>query len=95
LAASSNRINFDTVTCVHQKNINELEQIRELLISKNVKAWRFFTIIPIGRANHHPDLSLTDNQFVQLMDFIVACRKSKGIDVKFSCEGYVGNMNHW
>lgn len=90
LAASSNRINFDIVTCVNQKNLNELKQIRELLISNNVKAWRLFTIIPIGRAIHNPNLLLTDNQFVQLMDFIVECRKSKEIDVKFSCEGYVG-----
>lgn len=90
LASSSNRINFDIVTCVNQKNINELVQIRKLLISKNVKAWRLFTIIPIGRAAHNPDLSLADNQFVQLMDFISETRKSKGIDVKFSCEGYVG-----
>jgi len=69
LATSSNRINFDIVTCVNQKNINELEQIKDLLILKNVKAWRLFTIIPIGRAIHNPDLSLTDNQFVQLLDF--------------------------
>ncbi len=90
LASTSNRINFDIVTCVNQKNINELEQISELLISKNVKAWRLFTIIPIGRAAHNPELLLTNNQFVQLMDFIAESRKSKEIDVKFSCEGYVG-----
>lgn len=90
LAASSNRINFDVVTCVNQKNIHELEQIRDLLVSLKVKAWRLFTIIPIGRAIHNPDLLLTDNQFVQLMDFITESRKSKEIDVKFSCEGYVG-----
>ena len=90
MASSSHRINFDIVTCVNQRNINELQQIRELLISKNAKAWRLFTIIPIGRAAHNSDLLLTDNQFVQLMDFIVECRKSKEIDVKFSCEGYVG-----
>lgn len=90
LAASSNRINFDVVTCVNQMNFSELEQIRELLISKKVKAWRLFTIIPIGRAAYNSDLSLTDNQFVELMDFIAKHRKSKEIDVKFSCEGYVG-----
>ncbi len=62
LASSSARINFDIVTCVNQKNINELDQIRELLISKNVKAWRLFAIIPIGRAVHNPDLLLNNNQ---------------------------------
>lgn len=90
LAASSNRINFDIVTCVNQKNINELGQIRDFLIAKKVKAWRLFTIIPIGRAAHNRDISLTDNQFVELMDFITEHRKSREIDIKFSCEGYVG-----
>ena len=90
LVSASNRINFDIVTCVNQRNINELEQIRELLISKNVKAWRLFTIIPIGRATHNSNLSLTDKQFVELMEFITKNRKSKEIDLKFSCEGYVG-----
>lgn len=90
LAASSNRINFDIVTCVNQKNLNELGQIRDFLISKNVKAWRLFTIIPIGRATQNPDLQLTDNQFLGLMNFISENRKTKEIDIKFSCEGYVG-----
>lgn len=90
LAASSNRINFDVVTCVNQKNLKELGQIRDLLISKNVKAWRLFTIIPIGRAAQNPDLLLTDHQFLELMNFITDQRKNKEIDIKFSCEGYVG-----
>lgn len=90
LAVSSNRINFDIVTCVNQKNFDELGQIRDLLISKNVKAWRLFTIIPIGRAAQNSDLLLTDNQFLELMNFITEHRKTKEIDIKFSCEGYVG-----
>jgi len=92
LATSSNRINFDVVTCVNQKNFNELEQIRDLLISKNVKAWRLFTIIPIGRAANNSDLLLTDNQFFKLMHFISENRKIKDFDIKFSCEGYVGEF---
>lgn len=90
LAASANRINFDVVTCVNQKNFNDLGQIRDLLISKNVKAWRLFTIIPIGRAAHNSDLQLRDNQFLELMNFIKEHRKTNEIDIKFSCEGYVG-----
>ncbi|HEX2395519.1 MAG TPA: TIGR04133 family radical SAM/SPASM protein [Bacteroidales bacterium] len=90
LAATSNRLNFDVVTCVNQRNFKELQQIKELLISKNVKAWRLFTVVPIGRAVQNSDLLLTDNQLVGLMDFIVESRKSRKIDVKFSCEGFVG-----
>lgn len=90
LAVSSSRLNFDIVTCVNIRNIQELAQIRDFLVQKGVKSWRLFTIIPIGRARDHPDLVLTDNQFVELMDFISDSRKNKTIDVKFSCEGFVG-----
>ena len=90
LAASSKRLNFDVVTCVNQKNISELGQLKELLLSKNVRAWRLFTILPVGRAACNPDLLLSDNQFLGLMDFITEERKRGEIDVKFSCEGYTG-----
>jgi radical SAM enzyme (rSAM/lipoprotein system) len=90
-AAASPRLNFDVVTCVNRRNIGELREIRDHLISLKVKAWRLFTIVPIGRAKNNPDMLLTDNEFVELMEFIKDSRKEKGIDLKFSCEGYVGN----
>ena len=90
LAASTRRLNFDVVTCVNQKNITELSKIKDLLVSKKVPAWRLFTIIPIGRALQNADLMLSDNQFVELMEFITEQRKHKDIDIKFSCEGFVG-----
>lgn len=90
LAVSSTRLNFDVVTCVNKRNLNELSQIRDYLIRKGVKAWRLFTIVPIGRANNNPDLFLSDYQFKELMDFISDFRKQSAIDIKFSCEGFVG-----
>jgi len=90
LAASSTRLNFDVVTCVNNLNIKELAQIRDFLVQRGVKAWRLFTIAPIGRAANNPDLVLSDKQFVELMDFIADARKINSIDVKFSCEGFVG-----
>jgi radical SAM enzyme (rSAM/lipoprotein system) len=90
LAKSSTRLNFDVVTCVNKKNIEELPLIYNYLLSKSVKAWRLFTIIPIGRAANNPDLFLSDQQFTEMLDFISRTRKLKTIDLKFSCEGYVG-----
>jgi radical SAM enzyme (rSAM/lipoprotein system) len=90
LAASSTRLNFDVVTCVNKRNINELSQIHDFLKQRGVKAWRLFTITPIGRAANKPDLLLADSQFVELMDFITESRKTQTMDVKFSCEGFVG-----
>ncbi len=90
LAASSPRLNFDVVTCVNKRNIEELPLIFDYLIRKGVKAWRLFTVVPIGRAEDNKDLFLSDFQFKELMDFISSRRKRKSIDIKFSCEGYVG-----
>jgi len=90
------RLNYDVVTCVNRKNINELEALKEFLISKNVKAWRLFTISPIGRASQNNDLCLTSAQLKQLMDFIAKTRDSEAvrgesrIKVNFSCEAYLG-----
>jgi radical SAM enzyme (rSAM/lipoprotein system) len=95
LAASSQRLNFDVVTCVNQLNISELTDLKRLLIAKGVKAWRLFTIIPIGRATNHPQLMLSDHQFVGLMEFIKESRKIGEIDIKFSCEGYVGSYERY
>ncbi len=91
LAAGSGRLNFDVVTCVNKKNIHQLPQIRAYLVSKGVKAWRLFTIIPIGRAKNIPDLILSGPEFKNLMDFIVQKREENTLDIKFSCEGYVGD----
>ena len=90
LVTSSARLNSDVVTCVNQKNINELEEIKEFLISQKVKAWRLFTISPIGRAAKNDILSLTGQQLKQLMDFIVTARKDKRIKTNFCCEAYLG-----
>lgn len=90
LAVSSSRLNFDVVTCVNKMNIEELPALFEYLVRKGVKAWRLFTIVPIGRAKDNQDLFLTDLQFKEVMDFIALKRKQKAIDIKFSCEGYVG-----
>ena len=94
LVVSSQRINFDVVTCVNQKNIYELPQIKDYLIKKGVKSWRLFTIVPIGRAKDNKELFLSDNQFKILMDYIKLNRKNGEIDIKFSCEGYLGDYDN-
>jgi radical SAM enzyme (rSAM/lipoprotein system) len=91
LAASSSRLSFDVVTCVNSRNMYELPALYDYLIQKKVKAWRLFTIVPIGRAKDNPDLFLTDLQFKKLLEFISEKRKLKLLDVKFSCEGFVGS----
>jgi radical SAM enzyme (rSAM/lipoprotein system) len=90
LIAASKRLNYDIVTCVNKKNIDELNELKEFLISRQVKAWRLFTISPIGRAARNDDLSLNPQQIKQLMDFIIMVRNEDRIKLTFSCEAYLG-----
>ena len=90
LIKSSKRLNYDIVTCVNKRNILELPALKKYFIDNHVKAWRLFTITPIGRAANNPELQLDAEQYKYLMDFIANSRKEKAMDVKFSCESYVG-----
>jgi len=90
LAATSSHLNFDVVTCVNQRNLGQLEELYQVLLKKGLRAWRLFTILPIGRAADQEELILPGAAFRQLMEFIAHKRKEKQMDIKFSCEGYVG-----
>lgn len=90
LIASSKRLNYDVVTCVHQRNLKELPQLKELLIAKGIQHWRLFTIAPIGRASCQEQLQLNAAQREEMFQFIADTRSEKRIDIKFSCEAYTG-----
>ena len=91
LVSESGKLVYDVVTCVNQRNINELHEIKQLLISLKVKQWRLFTIFPVGRATDNPELLLTDKQFVQLFEFIKETRKEGLISASYGCEGFLGD----
>ena len=81
---------YDVVTCVHQRNLAELSQLKEVLIENGVKNWRLFTISPIGRAAHNGDLQLSRAQVEQMMQFMADTRHENRIHLTFSCEAYTG-----
>jgi radical SAM enzyme (rSAM/lipoprotein system) len=82
---------FDVVTCVNQWNFNELPALKELLIETGVKAWRLFTVFPVGRAANNKNLQLEAVQFKQVFDFIRDTRKEGRIKLDYGCEGFLGN----
>ncbi len=84
------RLNFDVVTCVNHRNILKLEELYQYLLKKGLRAWRLFTIAPIGRASDNPELLLQRSEFETLMKFIHKKRREKSMKVSFSCEAYVG-----
>ena len=91
LAASCEGLAFDVVTCVNRRNFDQLPAIRDHLIALGVKAWRLFTIFPVGRAAEEADLQLPREQFRSLMEFIKTTRKEGRIKASYGCEGFLGN----
>lgn len=90
LLASQERVVWDVVTCVNNRNVQYLTQLKNLLYEAGVRQWRLFTIFPAGRASQHPDLQLSGEKLREVLDFIIACRKEGKIHVSFACEGFLG-----
>ena len=90
LVSSVPKFTFDVITCVSELNLHELHQIKDLLISLNVKHWRINTIFPVGRGAENTQLHLSSEDFTKLMNFIVEIRKEKKIHLEYSCEGFLG-----
>lgn len=84
-------LEYDVVTCVNRTNFNELEEIRDLLITIGIKNWRVFTIFPVGRAKTNDLLQLPPAEFKKLFDFIKQTRKEDKIHLNYGCEGFLGN----
>ncbi len=82
---------WDVITCVNQKNFDNLDSFKQYLIDIGVRDWRIFTIVPMGRAATNDELQLNNNQFCNLMDFIVKVRKEGKIHLSYGCEGFLGN----
>jgi radical SAM enzyme (rSAM/lipoprotein system) len=87
-------LKYDVVTCVHQKNYNELDKIRDLLINMEIKEWRVFTVFPVGRAKVNDLLQLPPVEFKGLFEFIKQTRKEKKINLNYGCEGFLGNYEN-
>lgn len=82
---------WDVITCVNKRNLNNLPELKRMLVEAGVVRWRCFTIVPMGRAKDNDELQLTDSQLLELMDFIVRTRLEGLIELSYSCEGYLGD----
>ena len=91
LFTAQENLRFDVCTCTTQKNINQLPQIKEFLLSLGLKEWRIFTVSPIGRARNNPDLQLSDEQYRYILEFIKEARKEGKLQVNYECEGFLGD----
>ena len=88
LAAATPSLTWDVVTCVNQRTINQLDEMRDYLWSIGVRNWRLITIDPMGRAAENPELLLSPEQHRYLLDYI-RDRRKEGLHISYSCEGFM------
>ena len=88
LAAAIPSLTWDVVTCVNQRTIKQLDEMREYLWSIGVRNWRLITIDPMGRAAENPELLLSPEQHRYLLDYI-RDRRKEGLHISYSCEGFM------
>ena len=91
LSQQNKKVVWDVITCVNHRNIHQLYDLRDLLISHGVSKWRCTTIFPQGRAANNNDLQLSPSEYKSLMEFIVETRAEGKIALNYSCEAFVGN----
>ena len=82
-------------TCVNKKNINELEELYQLLLSKKVPYWRIVTVDPIGRAKDNDDILLNGEEIKRMVRFIREKQIENKMVVSYGCGHYFGfNMDY-
>ncbi len=90
-AASRKGLGFDVVSCIHKRNLDELDGLKQLLMDAGVSRWRLVSIFPKGRAQCNENLKLSGTQLKSLFNFIKATRKEGKIIASYGCEGFLGS----
>ena len=84
------QINTDVVTCVNQRNYQELPLMRDYLVGKGIGYWRIYSIFPVGRAASDPMMQISNEQYRGMFDFIRQTRQEGRINASYGCEGFLG-----
>ncbi len=74
-------INFCAVTQVSNINLNELDDIKNILIDAGCKVWRIQMTTSTGRMQEHSDLVMTIENYPKMVDKILELKQDKAITV--------------
>ena len=81
--------NVQVTTVINHGNIGELDRLFEIMCSLPVDSWRVVNIEPMGRANDHPELTLTPDEYKYLFNYIRE-KRLEGYPVEYGCGHYLG-----
>lgn len=81
----------EAITCVNERNINQLYEMYEILKKIHIQKWRIISIFPKGRAENDNELIINRSLLLKLFDFIKTIRQyGNELHVSYSEEGYLG-----
>lgn len=76
-------------TVITHENIKELDAMYETFKDIDIDSWRVVGIEPMGRAKSHPELLLTKEDQIRLLDFVKSKREEQ-MPVQYGCSHYLG-----
>ena len=76
-------------TVINHRNIGELDELFEIMKGIDIDSWRVINIEPMGRANDHPELTLTPEEYKYLFNYIRE-KRLEGYPLTYGCSHYLG-----
>ncbi|MBA2853563.1 radical SAM protein with 4Fe4S-binding SPASM domain [Methanococcus maripaludis] len=76
------------ITTIHNKNINELEEIKNILIDRGVKLWQMQIGLPMGNFVNHPEMIIKPEDVNKVIDFAHDSLNEDIIIFPADCIGY-------
>lgn len=80
---------IQVTTVVTHQNIGQLDKLYSIFDKMDIDSWRVINIEPIGRAQQHPELLLTPDDYITLFEFI-RNKRIMGEPVSYGCSHYLG-----
>jgi len=81
----------EAVTCINERNIDQLEDMYKMLKGVGIQSWRITSIFPQGRAECNSELIINKSLLIKLFNFIKEKRQNDyELHISYSEEGYLG-----
>ena len=82
-------LRINTVVC--PSNINQIENLKKIILKSAATFWRLIIPTPVGRAKDDESLCLNDEQIRYLFDFVKATRRKFNIEISETA-GCLGHL---
>jgi radical SAM protein with 4Fe4S-binding SPASM domain len=79
-------------TVVVPSNIEQLPDLKKIILNSDATFWRFALAIPVGRAKNNDQMYLSKEQIKYLFDFVEDTKKEFDIEITEDA-GYLGDLD--